>query len=809
MNPELLNGSSILSSDLYYAINRYYFEKKFEHIIKSAASSRGLSPSNSLTDQTHKGVSFGRLVRFISSGKEKSVPAVEKRQRQDLEKHEKERNGLAKRLRTDMIRRMDDAPKLVNPSGWISEGDRIPMKRHATVQSTNQDRRLSFATPTMDGSGRNTAMARRASMSRRLSDPGATPPKSESANSVPMHRFETVAPPRSPSLSPTHAQSQPPPLAKSPTFPRTQTVEFNLPRRRPPRVGTTQEGEPERPAPEPIQHEDRRSIYRSSSQHAPPPFASYPTNHTYSTYIPTGPRPRKHSGFGGFPMPHEIIRSLIKKFFPKLGVQMTRTVTIPRTMTYASSHGGASLAPGARAVPYISFEAVVGRNSAFPMLSEEQLHELGGVEYRALNALLWIVAGYHILTQLLSFIVIAPYISQSRWKDNFVPPALHRKVSPVWFSMYQVVSAYTNTGTSLVDKSMIPFQNAYVMIVFMVFLILAGNTAFPIFLRFTIWILSKLVPKTSRANETLHFLLDHPRRCFIYLFPSHQTWFLLTIVVGLTFTDWFFFMVLDIGTPDIEKVPLGTRFIVGFLQGVAVRAAGFGIVPLGSLAPAVRVLYTIMMYISIYPIAMSVRSTNVYEEQSLGVYGGPPDEEESFRPAGHSRVTVWSRYLAMHARKQLAFDMWWLCLALFVVCIIERHDLENTDSAPWFNIFNIIFELVSAYGTVGLSLGIPTANYSLSGALRPLSKLIVCVVMLRGRHRGLPVAIDRAVMVPQEFERTDVENDDAASQFYSRNTGAARQNYPFSMTPSGYVRGEPSIVEEYRDDSRGLQGSSS
>lgn len=28
-----------------------------------------------------------------------------------------------------------------------------------------------------------------------------------------------------------------------------------------------------------------------------------------------------------------------------------------------------------------------------------------------------------------------------------------------------------------------------------------------------------------------------------------------------------------------------------------------------------------MMYISVYPIAMSVRNTNVYEEQSLGLFG--------------------------------------------------------------------------------------------------------------------------------------------------------------------------------------------
>lgn len=35
--------------------------------------------------------------------------------------------------------------------------------------------------------------------------------------------------------------------------------------------------------------------------------------------------------------------------------------------------------------------------------------------------------------------------------------------------------------------------------------------------------------------------------------------------------------------------------------------------------------------------------------------------------------------------------------------------------------------------------------------MHTLSKLIVCAVMLRGRHRGLPVALDRAVLMPSEF----------------------------------------------------------
>jgi len=291
------------------------------------------------------------------------------------------------------------------------------------------------------------------------------------------------------------------------------------------------------------------------------------------------------------------------------------------------------------------------------------------------------------------------------------------------------------------------------MIFAMMFVIFAGNTAFPIFLRFSVWTLSKLVPQKSRLYETLHFLLDHPRRCFIYLFPSHQTWFLLTVLIIMTVTDWFSFLILDLGNPVIGAIPAGVRVIDGLFQATAVRAAGFAIVSLSALAPAVKVLYAIMMYISIYPIAMSVRSTNVYEERSLGIYKDDTSIYEEGIHLSGNRMTVWGNYLSMHARKQLAFDMWWLGLALFLVCIIERDQLDNTENATWFNIFNILFELISAYGGVGLSLGLPYANYSFSGAFRPLSKLIVCLVMLRGRHRGLPVAIDRAVLLPFEYRQ--------------------------------------------------------
>ncbi|KAG8932609.1 low affinity potassium transporter [Tulasnella sp. 418] len=122
-------------------------------------------------------------------------------------------------------------------------------------------------------------------------------------------------------------------------------------------------------------------------------------------------------------------------------------------------------------------------------------------------------------------------------------------------------------------------------------------------------------------------------------------------------TDWLAFLVLDIGSPDFESIPLNTRVAIGLLQASAVRAAGFATVSLSALAPAVKVLYVVMMYVAVYPVALSVRSTNVYEEKSLGIFEDSPLEDDM--PAelaeSSSRAKIWGQYLVWHARRQLSF----------------------------------------------------------------------------------------------------------------------------------------------------------
>jgi hypothetical protein len=94
-----------------------------------------------------------------------------------------------------------------------------------------------------------------------------------------------------------------------------------------------------------------------------------------------------------------------------------------------------------------------------------------------------------------------------------------------------------------------------------------------------------------------------------------------------------------------------------------------------------------------------------------------------------------------------------------------------------------MFEITSAYATCGLSLGTPQKNTSLVGVLGTLSKLIIIVVMVRGRHRGLPLAIDRSVMLPNEALQMDENESVRLARHPTRSTMSARGGGLESVRP--------------------------
>lgn len=324
-----------------------------------------------------------------------------------------------------------------------------------------------------------------------------------------------------------------------------------------------------------------------------------------------------------------------------------------------------------------------------------------------------------------------------------------------------------------------------------------------------------ILPRTKWCDEwkiVLDFILDHPRRVYTYLFPKRHTWYLLATVVLLNGVDWAGFEVLSIGNSVVES--LGSyRVLDGLFQAFAVRAGGFYIVNISSLHQGLLVLYVLMMYVSAYPVLVTIRNTNVYEERSLGIYATDNLAEDqrnqvsegsffgalrtlismSHKKQQHDPVrgrapsilddnnTSRSYFVRQQLRSQLSHDIWWICLAIFFITIAEGPHYSQDPIT--YSTFNIIFEVVSGYSCVGISVGLPNENYSFCGAWFKISKLILIAVMLRGRHRGLPVSIDKSVMLPHD-SLAWAEEEDAALRLERSQSRSVVRGTNYERKPS-------------------------
>ena len=223
----------------------------------------------------------------------------------------------------------------------------------------------------------------------------------------------------------------------------------------------------------------------------------------------------------------------------------------------------------------------------------------------------------------------------------------------------------------------------------------------------------------------------------------------------------------------MTQLPVNIRVLDGWFQAVSTRTAGFGVVDLAALHPAIQVSYLVMMYISVLPIAISVRRTNVYEEKSLGLYGAPEEEADEEDPSKEPS------YVGSHLRRQLSFDLWYIFLGFFIIAIAEGTKLQDD---PNFTMFAVLFEIVSAYGTVGLSLGYSGINASLSAEFSVVSKLVIIAMQIRGRHRGLPYALDKAILLPDKNQEQQ-EIEEAAAQRARKQSSLSAEGTPFMHFP--------------------------
>lgn len=133
-------------------------------------------------------------------------------------------------------------------------------------------------------------------------------------------------------------------------------------------------------------------------------------------------------------------------------------------------------------------------------------------------------------------------------------------------------------------------------------------------------------------------------------------------------------------------------------------------------------------------------------------------------------------------------------LAVVIITTIESGQFRR--DPVHYSVFNIMFEVVSAYGCVGVSVGLPDADCSFSGGWHVASKVILCAVMLRGRHRGLPEAIDRAILLPSEgrFSREEEGEEAEEEEDIPRRRRTDREDGIFAADPDEVRPRNPPVI---------------
>eukprot|EP01126_Amoeba_proteus_P041021 TRINITY_DN4401_c0_g1_i14.p1 TRINITY_DN4401_c0_g1~~TRINITY_DN4401_c0_g1_i14.p1 ORF type:complete len:170 (-),score=20.25 TRINITY_DN4401_c0_g1_i14:28-537(-) len=135
------------------------------------------------------------------------------------------------------------------------------------------------------------------------------------------------------------------------------------------------------------------------------------------------------------------------------------------------------------------------------------------------------------------------------------------------------------------------------------------------------------------------------------------------------------------------------------------------------------------MYISSYPMVAAIYSSTS-EKVVYRMSSNKPKSNSLFAP-----------FQVLIIR-----DVSVLFVGIIIITIAENYHLERND--PDYSVFKIFFEAFSAYGTVGLSLGANGRNESFVYRFSTLSKVVMILIMLTGRHRGLPMDMDITIQLP-------------------------------------------------------------
>ncbi|MGI5849029.1 MAG: TrkH family potassium uptake protein [Christensenellales bacterium] len=278
---------------------------------------------------------------------------------------------------------------------------------------------------------------------------------------------------------------------------------------------------------------------------------------------------------------------------------------------------------------------------------------------------------------------------------RFIP--LYGAAKGIYFSFFHAVSAFCNAGFDLIGgfRSLTPFANDFLINVTIMALIVVGGIGFVVILD-----IARKIKMGKAARLALHSKIA------------------LIVTIGLIVFGAVAFYILENGNQNTIGSPAltpGGKALAAAFQSVTPRTAGFNTIDQNSLGSAAKLLTMILMFIGASPagtgggIKTSTAAVIVLLVSSI--------------VRGKRDVNVLGKRIDTNViLRAIAIVM----LAILLVLTVSLLLFITEKSDGVFTFENIMFEVFSAFGTVGLSTGI-------SPLLSVLGKILIMLTMYGGR----------------------------------------------------------------------------
>ncbi|XP_073157629.1 cation transporter HKT1;3-like [Henckelia pumila] len=343
------------------------------------------------------------------------------------------------------------------------------------------------------------------------------------------------------------------------------------------------------------------------------------------------------------------------------------------------------------------------------------------LEYDSIKFLGLVVLGYFLTIQVVGFSCVMIYLALVSSARN----VLNKKgIKSSTFAVFTVVSSFASCGFVPTNENMIVFKENSGLLLILIPQILLGNTLFPPCLRLLIWVLGKIKVLKFKSN----YLLQNTGEIgYFHLLPSSHSRSLVGTVSGLVLIGFGFFSAMEWNSGGYQGLNAYQKVVGGVFESANARHAGETVVDLSAVAPAVLVLFVVMMYLPPYTSFLPILIKSNEDQMS-------PKAKE---------VVIKEKWRKKAIQDLIFSPLCYLAIFVIAICITERKSLQQDPLN--FSVLNITLEVVSAYGNVGFTTGYScdrriqqdpscaTKSYGFAGKWSDGGKVILIIVMFFGR----------------------------------------------------------------------------